>query len=245
MTEKIEQLRQVWKDAFGDNDDFLDIFFSTAYGPERCLYEMADGKIVSGTYWFDCRVGERKIAYIYALGTLLTYRNRGLGRKLMDRVAQTLKQRDYSGVLLVPGEPSLYGLYETMGYRTCTALREFTCLPAEQGTRLERLDTAAYAEARRRYLPENGVIQEGENLRFLEKTAEFYRGEDFLLAASWEGTQLRGLELLGNASAAPAILKSLDCQSGTFRTVGTGRDFAMYLPLDEAPAPSWFGLAFD
>lgn len=245
MTKNIEQLRQVWKEAFGDTDEFLDLFFSVAYAPERCLYETADGKIVSSTYWFDCRVENRKIAYIYALGTLQAYRKRGLARTLMCRVAQTLGEQGYSGVLLVPGEPSLYGLYETMGYRTCTTVREFACRPAEQGIELERLDGIAYGKARLQYLPENSVVQEGENLRFLEKTAELYRGEDFLLAASREGERIRGLELLGNTSAAPPVLKTLGCTEGVFRTVGAGRDFAMYLPLDGAAAPSWFGLAFD
>ena len=32
----IPGLRELWKKAFGDTDEFLDLFFSTAYSPDRC-----------------------------------------------------------------------------------------------------------------------------------------------------------------------------------------------------------------
>ena len=43
--EEISQLRQLWKEAFGDTDSFLDIFFSAAFAPERCRCVLADGAV--------------------------------------------------------------------------------------------------------------------------------------------------------------------------------------------------------
>ena len=42
----IPGLRNLWKKAFGDTDEFLDLFFSTAYAPGRCRC-IADGEEVS------------------------------------------------------------------------------------------------------------------------------------------------------------------------------------------------------
>ena len=42
-TRHIPQLRQLWKEAFGDTDDFLDVFFSVAFAPERSRCVILDG----------------------------------------------------------------------------------------------------------------------------------------------------------------------------------------------------------
>ena len=90
------------------------------------------------------------------------------------------------------------------------------------------------------------MIQEGEDLAFLETYAEFYAGLDFLLAAVREADKLLGLELLGNADAAPGILAALGMALGEFRTPGDTHPFAMFLALRPgAEAPGHFGLAFD
>ena len=111
---------------------------------------------------------------------------------------------------------------------------------------LRRIDAEEYARLRRAFLPQGGVIQEGENLTFLETHAEFYAGLDFLLSAIREGDELLGLELLGNLDAAPGILSALGISQGEFRTPGSTSPFAMFLALiPGTEAPSHFGLAFD
>ena len=89
------------------------------------------------------------------------------------------------------------------------------------------------------------MIQEGENLAFLEKQAQFYRGDDFVLAARKEGDRLSGLELLGNTERAAAIVGALGSASGEFRVPNGNTPFAMGLFFEEMPKPSYFGLAFD
>ena len=123
---------------------------------------------------------------------------------------------------------------------------EFTAVPGENPAPLRRIDAREYATLRRQYLPEGGLLQEGESLAFLETYAEFYAGEDFLLAAYREDSFLWAMELLGNREAAPGILKALDCVRGKFHTPGADLPFAMILPLKEdAPMPSYLGHAFD
>ena len=73
-----------------------------------------------------------------------------------------------------------------------------------------------------------------------------YAGGDFLLAAEHDGDSLTGMELLGNAAAAPGILGALGFSHGHFRTPGTALPGAMFRPLRPgADAPGYFGLIFD
>lgn len=242
----LPQLRGLWKDAFGDGDAFLDTFFSTAYSPDRCRCVTVDGQVAAALYWFDVSCMGEKMAYLYAVATAPAFRKQGFCRALMGNTHNHLTALGYHAALLVPDGEALTRMYTGLGYRPCCGIREFVCAMGSDPVPLRRIDTGEYARLRRQLLPPGGVIQEGENLTFLETYAEFYAGLDFLLAAHREEDSLVGLELLGNADAAPGILSALGLPRGRFRTPGDAQPFAMFLPLKPGTqAPTHFGLAFD
>ncbi len=243
-------LRALWKEAFGDTDDFLDLFFTTAFSKERCLVACDDNTLCAALYWFDVAEGDRKLAYIYAVATLKSQRGRGICRSLMRAAHVRLHALGYSGAILVPGEASLFDFYGRLGYALCSTVSEISrsAIDIHQNTvpSLTRITAKEYGELRRRFLPADGIIQEGECLAFLEGQATLYKGDNFILAARAEGKCLRGLELLGNTDAAPAVLSALGFAHGSFRVPGKDIPFAMYYHLDGTPLKScYFGLAFD
>lgn len=241
------QLRKLWQEAFGDTDAFLDVFWATAFCAEHCRCVTIDGTLAAALYWFDCEYRGRKVAYLYAVATAKAFRGRGLCRALMENTHAYLEDRGYAASLLVPQSGGLRQMYEAMGYRAATSVRELCCAPENKAADIFRIDKAEYARLRRELLPEDGVIQEKENLDFLQIQAKLYAGPGFLLAARGEGDTLHALELLGDVSAAPGILQALGYSRGEFRTAGQGKPFAMYRPLGKSdlPAPGYFGLAFD
>ncbi len=236
--------RRLWQEAFGDTDAFLDLFSSTAYAPQRSRTVTIDGDLAAALYWFDCSYDGKKIAYIYAVATARAYRGQGLCHRLMEDTHLQLKEQGYAGAILVPGSKALFELYAGMGYVTCSYMRTLCC-QAQGEVECREIGKVEYAVMRRQMLPPGGVVQAGENLDFLEKQAQFYAGPGFLLAARKEGTCLHGLELLGDVQAAPAIVAALGCESGEFRTPGSEQPFAMYYPLRDDTAPTYFGFAFD
>lgn len=252
-------LRRLWQNTFGDSEAFLDDFFRTAYSSARCLCVWKKEKIVAAVYWFGCICEKKPVAYVYALAVDAGYRDQGIGTKLMEKAHAVLEAQGYTGVLLVPQEERLWELYARLGYVQGPDILEWACHAANQNTSVKPLDAPSYAAARRRYLPEGGVVQEGENLRFLQTQAQFWAGEDCILAARWEENRLICLEILGNLQAAPGILSTLRCSEGIFRTFtphmhGTQsleepacRPFAMYRPLGPTPVPmpTYFAFAFD
>ncbi len=236
--------RRLWQEAFGDTDAFLDLFSSTAYASHRSRTLTVDGNLAAALYWLDCSYCDKKIAYIYAVATAKAYRRQGLCHRLMEDTHLQLKDQGYAGAILVPGSKALFELYTGMGYTICSYVRTLCC--QAQGTiECREIGKTEYAVMRRQMLPPGGVVQEGENLDFLEKQAQFYAGPGFLLAARKEGVCLHGLELLGDTSAAPAIAATLGCETGKFRTSGSEQPFAMYYPLRDDAVPTYFGFAFD
>jgi len=241
----IPALRRLWKQAFGDEDAFLDSFFAMGYAPERCRQLTVDGHLAAALYWFDCEWAGGRLAYLYAVATDAAFRGRGLCRALMEDTHRQLKELGYDGAVLVPGSESLFRLYEKMGYRTCSTIREFSCTAAHTPAKLRRISAEAYALLRRQLLPVGSVVQEGKTLAFLQTYAAFYAGENLILAASREDDKLIVSELLGESQSAAGIVSALGCTQGRFRTPGKDKPFSMYHPLSDRPAPSYFGLALD
>lgn len=233
------RLRELWQEAFGDPDEYLDSFFAAAFSPDRCRCVTEDGAVTAALYWFGCYCYGRPVAYLYAVATAKSHRGRGLCHALMADTHRHLADMGFAGTILVPGEPSLIRFYETMGYALCTSERTGRYTAGEEPAGLRPLSAGEYGAKRREYLGAGGVIQEGENLKLLETMAEFYAGDGFIVSVIREGDRLTVPELLGDESAAPGIIKALGCREGIFHSPS-----AMYRPLDDSPAPDYFAFSF-
>lgn len=242
---QIPLCRALWKTVFGDSDAFLDRFFSTAFSADRARCITENGDVVAALYWFDCTYGGERVAYIYAVATSPAHRGRGLCTRLMTDTHAHLKRSGYRGVLLSPADDGLFRFYRRFGYETTCYIRKFSVKANGAPLLLRRVDADEYARLRRALLPEGGVLQEGECVAFLAAEAELYTGDGVLLAARRAGDRLFGIELLGDTDKAPRVLAALGVPEGDFRTVGEETPFAMYLPFDGAPPPTYLGHAFD
>lgn len=241
------KLRYLWQEAFGDTDEFLDMFFTTAFSTKRAICITENDEVLAALYWFDCTCQSRKIAYIYAVATSKKHRCKGLCRKLMESTHTHLAQNNYCAAILVPGSKGLFDMYEKLGYKTCAYVNEFTVEASRETTELVPITKDEFAALRKNHLPENAVVQEGENLDFLNAYAKFYKGGDFIFVCYKDGQKLFVPEILGSTDKACSIVNTLECKSGFFRTSGGSRPFSMCYDLSDGDFdfPKYFGLAFD
>ncbi|MBE6645605.1 MAG: GNAT family N-acetyltransferase [Ruminococcaceae bacterium] len=244
---QIPELKALWQEAFGDSAIYIDSFFKTAFSHKRCRCATLGGELVSALYWFDCSYGGGRVAYLYAVATAKAYRGRGFCRILMEDTHAYLKKLGYACSVLVPGDEGLFNFYASLGYKTFGKVKNFHAASKEKSVKIRRINAEEYTQQRRSFLPVGAVIQENENISFLETQFSFYTGDDFLLAVRVDNGKLFCAELLGNADKAPEILTSLGCKTGVFRTPGADTLFAMYCPTSDTfkEPPTYFGLAFD
>ena len=239
----IPDLRKLWKEAFGDTEDFLDQFFSLAFSPDRCRCVLDGDCPVAMLYWFDEFCRGQKMAYLYAVATRKDCQGHGLCRKLMEQTHRELHESGYAGTILIPASQDLAAMYGRMGYAFAGGAKTISCT-AGASVSLRQVGVSEYHRLREKFLPAGSVVLEEQYLPFLDTQAEFYAGEDFLLAVQREETTLDGVELLGNPAVAPGILTALGAESGTFRIPGN-EPYAMYHSLDQiTPPPTYFGLGF-
>lgn len=241
----IPTLRQLWQEAFGDSDAFLDSFFSVGFDPQRCRCVLAEDRPMAMVYWFCQHWEGGKAAYLYAIATAQEARHRGFCVALMADTHALLKAQGYDGTILVPANESLARMYEKMGYEYATTVTEFSCCAASAPVAVAKIPLGEFQRRRNVMLPPGSLQPENAGLAFLETQASFYAGDDFLLAGREEDGVFFATELLGNSAAAPGILQALGLSSGTFRCPGKDIPFAMYRPLTDAPPPAYFPFAFD
>lgn len=242
---QFSELRTLWAEAFGDENEF-DVFFASAFSQSRCRVALIDNKIAAALYWFDCEIADTKMAYIYGVATKKEHQNKGIARALIENTHIHLRTLEYSSAILVPSNKQLFSFYEKLGYKHCTNIQQFTANSSNNKAELVRIDSTEYSIQRKRMLPENSIIQDNENIIFLERIADLYLGDDFLLAVRKDPAEFLAYEMLGNIDKASDVLKALGFDQGIFRTYGGNLPFTMLIELNKnAVAPYYFGLAFD
>lgn len=240
----IPALHRLWKQSFRDPDALIDHFFRTAFSPGRCRCVRLSDAPVAAAYWFDCRHGGKKIAYLYAVATEDAYRRRGYCHALMEDIHILLKSEGYSGVLLVPGTASLRSLYASMGYAPCCFVTRRT-VPASGACRIRRISKDEYVQKRRALVPPGAAEPDDTLWVFFAGFAEFYEGENLLLCATREGNCVHIQELFSQTDALGQIAGTLGAQCCQAVPDGGETALAMYRKLDETEPPAYFRPAMD
>jgi hypothetical protein len=113
-------LKAIWKERFGDDDKYMDLFFAHRFKAENSLVHIEEGKPVSMLFWLPAHIwmggSYAPINYVYGVATLSDCEGRGLASSL------TRMAKDPS--LLVPSSPELFEYYAKLGYRTAFFVSE-------------------------------------------------------------------------------------------------------------------------
>lgn len=72
-------LKALWREVFGDTDEYIDAFFQNVYQPGMASVIEEDGTVVAAAY----AVPFGAVRYIFAVATKPEYRGRGYGRAVV------------------------------------------------------------------------------------------------------------------------------------------------------------------
>ena len=123
LSADLTQLHTLWKDVFGDEDGYIDLFFSGAYFSSHPFAVVENGEVRSVLYLLDCALqsgGQLYNGYyLYAAATKPQYRRRGLMRALIEEAKAYMRETKKDFIALVPANAPLYDYYHTFGFETC------------------------------------------------------------------------------------------------------------------------------
>jgi len=155
----VPRLKELWKLAFGDEDAYIDHFFTGYYTPERVLVLEEAGTVQAMTAWFDMPVVFADgtmwpCAYLYAVATHPDCRGRGLAGQLLAFADRWLKERGFACVSTVPAREELHVFFKRNGFEECFALQQeqYRTQPEVLPARLEQVDAQGYRMLREQLL---------------------------------------------------------------------------------------------
>lgn len=110
-------VRLLWKEAFGDSDEFIDSFMLRFYKQEHLLYAQENGQLVSMLHILPFTRGGEKIGYIYAVATAEKQRNKGYASFLLNKAIETAKREKFAALVTIPASKALRSYYERFGFK--------------------------------------------------------------------------------------------------------------------------------
>jgi len=123
----IAGLKEIWKNAFGDPDWYINFFFENRFEPENTMVFMEDGKPVSMFFMLPAQInsdGSYKNAfYIYGVSTMGEYQGRGYSRALLKSLNDNMPT-GVSVTFLTPATSSLFDFYKKQNYKKAFSLKE-------------------------------------------------------------------------------------------------------------------------
>ncbi len=164
----LAELSRIWSEVFGDEEEYISLFFASLEGHIRAYGARRGGRLVAAGYSLDTgsivfNGGEIPFGYLYALATLPEHRGCGLAAAIVRHIQAS------DGVsALVPAEDSLFSYYERFCYRTAFYTAKASALPRYYaGFEREAVGAEQYSALREKYLCGRAHVR-------LNKTAASY-----------------------------------------------------------------------
>ena len=113
-------VREMWRECFGDSEEFMDMYFSRKYRNEDTLLYILDGKPVASLQMHPYRMTfygvELGLYYLSGICALPPYRGRGFASALIMEAHRESGRRGVPLTVLKPASAELYGYYAKFGY---------------------------------------------------------------------------------------------------------------------------------
>lgn len=110
--------KELWRQAFGDDETFIDRFLLRCYDRRRMLSVERDGRLAAMLHLLPFATDAGAMTYIYGVATAPEYRGQGLATRLMQEALQRCDERGDKAVFLIPspGEAWLRDFYGRFGF---------------------------------------------------------------------------------------------------------------------------------
>lgn len=122
-TTKTNECRRLWKEVFGDSNEFISSFINGFYSEENMLCIELDSRVVSMLHVVPFELDGKKVAYIYAVATDADARGQGLATKLIRQAIEKTKAEGYKAVFTLPADEGLREFYSRFGFKGLYAVR--------------------------------------------------------------------------------------------------------------------------
>ena len=112
-----EECTALWKEVFGDEEEFILSFMQNYYEKSNMLYIEENGKLLSMLHLIPFELEGREVGYIYAVATATDARGRGLASQLIEEAIEKARKKGFAAVITLPAEETLHEFYSRFGFK--------------------------------------------------------------------------------------------------------------------------------
>jgi hypothetical protein len=188
-----EAVTYLWQTCFGDDEAYIDFFFTNRFTAETMLVIHRDGRPVSMASLLPATltVGGAGVEayYVYAVATLPEYRGQGLASRILSYAKE--KFRRPLLLQVENGSRELEGFYEKQGFFQAFQKQARQDLPLlsegrrdgnDEGTELDGITPAIYRKLRDRHFAEEGYVAWNEQaIAYALNENQFCHGNAYLV----------------------------------------------------------------
>ena len=128
----IEQIKELWKKAFGDTDESTNFYFSHIHKNENMLIDVENGIVRAMLTMHPVELWQNgkctPARYIYGVATHNNFRSQGISTRLLEYAHGYMREQNIKISLLVPATKGLFDFYEKRRYVSAVYLSEKTFL---------------------------------------------------------------------------------------------------------------------
>lgn len=123
--------KNIWKVCFGDQDSYIDLYFSNKYKPDETVVLLNKGDIAAMATMIPAKLvmpsGKAlNLAMLYAVATHPKDQGKGFSTQIMAFCNKHLMEKGTDLSILVPAEEGLFDFYSKRGYQDAFYIREVT-----------------------------------------------------------------------------------------------------------------------
>lgn len=159
----LPQLKHIWKECFGDGDDYIKMYFDGRFKCGKCLVYICDDMVCAMLVMYNGKIvlkdGIQNAHYIYGVATLPEYRGRGISTELLKYAGDYIKSKGSTAVL-APAEPKLIEFYKKRGFAESFYIKqaEWTALESDVQIEYSSLDGSEYKCMRDSFFGSDGYF---------------------------------------------------------------------------------------
>lgn len=190
VPEHIPELKNIWKQCFGDSDEYVDFFFENKVSDVRTIVLTKDTVPVGSAYFLPVRTNEygylKQGYYVYAVGILEEHRGNGLFKKIHEYIYEYVRKHNMF-LILCPANEKLCNYYKSLGYIENAFVSEITlsrknCKSSYETCKL----TPAQLFKMRGNKFTNLICWDKNALSYILKENEFVHGDAFFIKKETE-----------------------------------------------------------
>lgn len=118
----LSQVKALWKQAFGDSEAAIELYFQSFHRNENMLLDTCGGivRAMLSMLPLELHMAGKVLParYVFAVATHRDYQKQGISTHLVKQACQYMQEQGTAAALLVPARPELFAFYQRCGFCT-------------------------------------------------------------------------------------------------------------------------------